>query len=838
VLLARLHGAHDQRLILASAAAGSGKSALLAQWASELTEPVAWVSCTDADADSVVFWRHVARAVSDAWAAVGILGAEVLDDDLSVPASLCEQLAVAGSSGVVIIDDVHLARASAAQMVAFISALPRTVRLVLSTRVDPPFSLARMRLHDEVLDIRQADLAFSLDEAGEAVSMLDLDLSVDELARLHELTEGWPAGVHLLALSLRERADRSRVFGGLAAQDRNLADFLLNEVVDRQRPEVRDFLMMSAELERFDPELCDEVTGRTDSAQLLEDVRAANLFLVELDGPTPTYRYHHLFQDFLRLRLQMTGPDAAAAVHRRAGAAYQRRGERSDAMRHYLAGGDLDAAREVLAGEVTNALTVDVDGGSVVARRWLAEYGLRQLEHDSSGILECTMALHVGGAADEAELWLRRWSEREPHLTHAERVLLHGAWSFHHVFVGDPDAALNDGLRAQSLIDLEPVDSRWSDALLVLIVQSQIALSRYDDARATVTAGLRRSSLPPPLALVRLPGLTALADLMSGELSEARVRALRALAAADELGLDELNFGRAEPELVLAHLCIERGELDEAAERLERVMRISEVRRPQVEMRAHLSMAQLADARGDSAAADHCVERARAAVPHATTVVRVQIDVAACRRAVRRGDLAEARSLQARLPPGPEADVLAARIALAAHDHSGARELLEPLHDLVTTTRGRVEVGLLVALATRPTDRLLAAQHLGETLNLTEAAGFHHTVVVEGSALWDILEEVPAHGRLAAHIDALVEAARSAMPAVQVVSQGALIDPLSERELTVLRYLASRLDTSEIAGALYLSANTVRSHVKVIYRKLAVHSRPDAVRRARELGLL
>lgn len=838
-LLARLHEAGECRLVLVTAAAGSGKSSLLAHWAGELDQPVAWLSCTDAHADEAVFWSDLARAVAEAWAGEGILGAEVLHPgEVAAPAILLEQLRTVAAAGVVVVDDFHLAAVAPAALVTFISSLPTAVRLVLSTRTDPPFSLARMRVQGTLLEVRQADLAFSQAETAEALQAIDVELDEADVEQLHAVTEGWPAGVHLLAISLRDHPELGVDLARLAADDRNLADFLLNEVVDRQRPEVQEFLTITAELGSFDPELVDDVTGRTDGATLLDEVRSGNLFLVEDVGTAARYRYHHLFLEFLRLRLQAQGPDAARDVHRRAGEAHARRGNWAEAVRHLLEAGELDAARVLLGNQITQAATIDLAGGATVARRWLAEHGETQLDGDTSGFLECTMALHVGGDVEEAELWLRRWREREHDLDHTGKVLLHGAWSFHHVFCGDPHAALDEVERAKALIEQEPVDDRWSDSLLLMELQPLLWQGRLDEVRAVASAGMTRPSLPAPIALVRLPAFVAQADLRAGELGRAEATATRALRAADALDLPELHFGRAEPDWVLAAVAIEQDRLDDADEHLERLMRVVEVQRPPLEVLAHLALADLAEARGDRAGVDQAIERARAAQPWASPVVVAHIDRAAAIAALRRGDVARARPLVEAQPAGVHRQHLAARLALAERDPTAATELLAEVDEGSLDRRQRIEHGVLLALATRTVDRARAAEHLAHVLATTEAQGFHRTLVAEGPALWDLLEAVSAHGRVAAHVEALLDTARRTVPTAQVVDQGSLVDPLSERELEVLRYLASRLDSSEIAAALYLSVNTVRTHVKAIYRKLAVSSRPDAVARGRELGLL
>jgi LuxR family maltose regulon positive regulatory protein len=836
-LLARLHAATDCRLILVAAAAGSGKSSLLSHWVSELEGPVAWLSCTDAHADGTRFWDDLRRAIGDAWAAAGIIGAEIdASHPLDAPSEILERLRQVQARGLIVVDDHHLAGEAPAEMVRFIAGLAAGVRLVLSTRSDPAFSLARMRLHGTLLELRQDDLAFSRSETTDALAALQVPLDDDEIDHLHELTEGWPAGVHLVGISLRDRTEATLDLARVAIEDRHLSDYLLNEVVDRQRDAVQEFLMVSAELGSFDPELCDAVMGRTDSARLLDEVRSANLFVVEEPGSSQV-RYHHLFHDFLRLRLAARADGRAREVHRRASDVCAQRGEQAEAIRHLLEAGEIDAALALLADQITSALSLDVDGGATVARRWLATHGEDRLAGDASGFLECTMALHVGGAPEEAELWLRRWREQAPRLDHTNQVLLHGGWCFHHLFSGDPVGALAEAVRAQALIDLEPVEARWSDSLLLLQLQCLLWLGDHDAARRSVDAALERPSIPAPLALVRLPALRAQADLAEGHLRAAETGALRSVRSADDLGLPELHFGRAEPELVLAMLDIEHDRFDSAADRLERVMRIAEQRRPPVEVLAHLALATLAEATGDPLAADQCVERARAAQPRATAAGAARIDEAAARTALRRGHLAAVPALIERLTGDPRV-VMEARLALATGDRAQALDLLDRVDVAPTDRRSRIELDLLRAMARPRADRSDALASLSAALELAGPEGFHRTLVVEGPPLWDLLEALPAHGRTAEHVAQVLATARRTVPAVQAVDQGSLIDPLSERELTVLRYLASRLDSTEIAGELYVSVNTVRTHVKAIYRKLAVSSRLDAVARARELGLL
>ncbi|MEZ5139322.1 MAG: LuxR C-terminal-related transcriptional regulator [Acidimicrobiales bacterium] len=839
-LLERLRSLDGERLVLVSAAAGSGKSALLASWAAELDVPVAWHGCQERESDHDLFWHRLERSVVAALAPHGMVGSEVVDDGAgpSPAERLAAQLGSVVGSAVIVIDDLHLAGATPQELVALIAGLPAGLRLVVATRVDPPFSLARMRVQGTLLELRQEDLRFDVAETAEALAPFGIELDAADLARLHDATEGWAAGVALMAISLQDRTDRAAAIVELAAHDRNLGDFLLAEVVDRQPAEVRDFLFATALLDAFDADLHDAVTGRRDGAQVLEQVRARNLFLVELDGTPSRYRYHHLVQEFLRLRHGVEDPDGRDRLHRRAASALLARGDAGAAVRHLLACGAVDDARFILAREITEAASVLLDGGPAVARRWLAEHGEAQLAGDPTGLLECTMALGVGGAHEEAERWLRRWQAHEPTLGHESRVLLHGAWSFHHLLVGDPEGCLAEARIAEELIERAPVEEGWRDSLLIVLLQALLWLDDPAAVLAVVDGDRARAVAGPALALVRLPAFAAAALVASGELRRGDERAARALAAADELGLAGLNFGRGEAELARAEAAVARDHLEAAAEHLERGLRIGEAGRPPLIVLGQLLAARIAARRGDREDVADAVARAREAFAAPSAVVVARIDEAAARAALVLGDLREAAELIDRLPAGPGAERLRARLALCRGDRAAAAAHLMAAGAPPARRRDQLDHGILAVLAAPPAERERAVAELGDLVREAAPDDVVAPFVDAGPALWDLLAAVPATGDEAAFVDRVLEAARRVVPVATGADQAGLVDPLSERELTVLRYLASRLDSSEIATALYVSVNTVRSHVKAIYRKLAVSSRPDAVARARELGLL
>jgi LuxR family transcriptional regulator, maltose regulon positive regulatory protein len=838
-LVARLDAATNCPLTLVVAAPGSGKTALLGQWVSGLDGPVAWLTCdaTDTSADS--FWTDLATAVGLAWTDAGTAAIDPADgsrgEELAV--ALANELGALGVPGVIVVDDFHCAGPEPAAMRAFIGALPPQVRVVLGGRRDPLFPVGKLRVQGRLLELRQTELRFTGAEARQLLAALGVEVSDRELEQILSITEGWTAAVSLAGLWLRAHRDPAGLVRGLVGTDRSLVDFLMNEVIELQPPEIVEFLMVTAELETFAPTLCDAVRGRHDSAELLARVDAANLFLVRLDVGDGWHRYHHLFAAFLRGRLRAVDPARAQAIHRDAAAAYEQRGDLMHAVDHSMKADDIEGALAQLESYATTTWSLeDQMAGGATARAWLREHGASHLERSPRSILACTIVLNAIGHGDDADAWLRQVEALEPALDRESRFLLHGAWSFDRLQHGHPAAALARARRAEDVMREGPVESAWATALPNMVIQGCLWLDDLDGAAAAVDAARVDALQPTVASQVRMPGFASQIQVLRGELTDAERLAVSALSAADQLGLHEANFGRAEPHLTLAMIALEQDRLDAVETHLEETMRVVEGgRRPPVELVTHLERALLAGARGDDTAAADAIQRARTVFAHPSRPVIARIDQVDLRLALDRDDPAAAEALATRLPPSPASALLAARVRLAASDPGGARDILEAVADQASTRRLQIEHSLLSALAGDGSSRSQDLLH--RALALAEPVGFHRTLLAEGPALWKLLQSLPAHGRIAAYVADLLDAADHVVPPPKAATQEGLIEPLSERELTVLRYLASRLTCTEIARELYLSANTVRSHVKAIYRKLGVSSRADAVGRGRALGV-
>ena len=377
----RLAGALDEglarRLILVCAPAGSGKTTLLADWASSGSRPVAWLSLDAADNDPVRFWRHVVAALDRARPGIGervgpLLGPPAPPSFEGLVTALINELAAQPGDGEVllVLDDYHLIDAQPVHVSLgfLLEHLPPGLHLVLASRSDPPLPLARLRAGGQLAELRAADLRFT---AAEAAALLresaGADLPAAAVAALAARTEGWVAGLQLAALSLRGQADPAGFVAAFSGSHRYVLDYLAEEVLDRQQEELRTFLLETSLLERLSGGLCDAVTGRTDSQAMLEQVERANLFLVPLDEVRGWWRYHHLFADLLRARLQQQRPGRVAGLHRAAAAWCEEHGLADDAVapragrRGRRLGGTADRAafrRDLLAGRAGDGAAV------------------------------------------------------------------------------------------------------------------------------------------------------------------------------------------------------------------------------------------------------------------------------------------------------------------------------------------------------------------------------------------------------------------------------------------------------------------------------------------------
>jgi LuxR family transcriptional regulator, maltose regulon positive regulatory protein len=862
-------------VLLVSAPAGFGKSTLLAQ--SLLggsprpdRSAVAWLSLDSGDGDPSSYWAYVLAALRTAAPGVGAPAQALLESPGGAPittvlTTVINDLAASDEDVVLVLDDYHVVHAPAIHeaMAFLVEHLPPQLRLVISTRSDPPLPLARLRARGELAEVRAADLRFTEPETAAYFAGMGLELSAAEVSTLEGRTEGWVAALQLAALSLQGREDLAGFIDGFAGDDRHVVDYLVEEVVHRQPEAVRDFLLRTSVLSRLSGPLTDAVTGRTDGRAMLEALDRDNLFLVPLDDQRRWYRYHHLFADMLQARLLDELPGEARELHHRASAWFEEEGDTTAAVEHALAAGDVDRA----AGLVEAALpAMTKERREAQLRRWMEAlpdevYARRPvLANGYVGALMSTGETRgVEPRLRLAEEWVEAAQalpagESPPGLLAAHPVQwqrLPGWVRIHQAglaLMSDDVGATIEHCRA-ALAVLAPDDNLGFGAATALMGLASWRQGDLTTAESAYAETIRRFGLEGYVADI-LGCTVTLADLQltMGRLRDAERTYRSALELAERQpagpprGTPDMHVG-----LCLIHL--EHGDLGAAKEQLRLAQELGEhLGLPKHPHRWRIAEADVREAEGDLVGALTMLDGAgRVYDLDFSPDVR---PVAAMRARVwikqRRPEQALAWATQRGLAVTDEPDYLRefehvtlARALLGAGDRAAAGFLERLLTAAEADGRhGTVlEILILLALARqREGDTGAAMAALSRALELGEAEGYVRVFTGEGPAIAPLLSAMAKRGGATSYAARLTGSTDRAP--LEPARRDVLVDPLSDRELDVLRLLASELSGPDIARHLVVSLNTVRTHTKNIYAKLGVGSRREAVRRADELGLL
>ncbi|MEA2972991.1 MAG: hypothetical protein QOG82_1449 [Actinomycetota bacterium] len=867
-LTRRLSEGAESALTVVSAPAGFGKSTLLTEWLA--TAPsrwtTAWLSLDSRDNDPAVFWAYLMAALQ---AATGELPQSTPSPTEAALATLLNDLAGLPEDVVLVLDDYHVIEAREVHdaLAYLLEHLPPQVHVVIASRTDPPLPLARLRGRGELVEIRAADLRFTTEEAAAYLSeAMGLDVTAADVAALEERTEGWIAALQLAALSMQGRDDISGFIAQFAGDDRYVVDYLVGEVLQRQPDDIRRFLLRTSVLHRLNGALADAVTDGFGGRSMLEALDRANLFLIPLDERRHWYRYHHLFADVLRARLLDEEPDEVPGLHRRASAWWEQHGDRAEAVSHALAGEDFERAADLIElaaaplhqarQEATLHRWLDALPDELVALRpmlGMNKVGVLMARGEVDGVevllRDIERGLEVAGASptspggpgrgmvvvDEAEFrrlpaQIAMWRAGQAHMlgdvagtiAHATRTLELAAPDDH---IGRGGAAALLGLALWTLGDLDAAHRRCAEGKASL------------EKAGHVSDGL---------------GMTiALADIRiaQGRLEDAMRTYQQALRVTSGSGGSPVLRGTADMHVGLSGLLLERNDLDAARQHLVASEELGEHGGlPQNAYRARVALARLREVEGDLDGAAHLLQEAERVYvsdyfpevrPVAAHQARLRIARGDARGALRwtrerhltvEDELSYLREFE---------HVTLARALLADHPAGQATRFLERLLT-AAESGGRIgsviELLMLQALAHHAAGAIPAANvTIVRALTLAEPEGYVRVFLDEGPRLTALLRDVPLRGVAQHHAHRLLASDRGT--AGRPSSRAGLVDPLSERELDVLRLLRTDLSGPEIARELLVSLNTMRTHTKSIFSKLGVNTRRAATRRADELGL-
>src|SRR5215216_6862924 len=620
-----LQSSLQAKLCLVGAPAGSGKTTLLAQWQAVAGGGrVAWVSLEESDNDPTRFWSYLVAALWTVEPQVGTVALEALGgpsvelERVVVP-SLVNDLATVSGPLVLVLDDYHLITDPICHQTLglLLDQLPADVHVVLSTRVDPPLPLARMRARGELTELRAAELHFTDEETAALLNdSMGLHLAAEDVARLAKRTEGWAAGLVLAGLSLRGRPDPSGFIAAFSGDDRHVADYLVAEVLERQPAELRAFLLRTSVLERLSGRLCDAVLETEGSTARLRELERSSLFVVPLDDRRQWYRYHQLFADLLRLQLGAREPTLVPLLHRRAAAWHQAAGHIDEAIGHASAAGDLAEAGTLIARHWASHW---LGGQRATVARWLQGLPEAAILADPPVALIAAWSRGFQGASkQDTERWLAA-AEHEgyggPPPDGMGSQAFGAALARATLIFDDVGRSTAAASRAFELAGDQPAESAWAGSALgqALYLSGRPAEARpwLEDLVSQVPASVQPYAVVTALAVLSLLAADqddpAAASLARGAVATAEAQAVNFEPLS---GIVYLALGRA-----LAR----QGKLAEAEVQLERALELFEVD----SMGLHRTLALLALAwvrhgRGDLPGARALVDQARELVEQST----------------------------------------------------------------------------------------------------------------------------------------------------------------------------------------------------------------------------
>ena len=880
----RLNEGLHRKLTLIAAPAGFGKTTLASAWLASCEWRAAWLSLDEGDSDPTRFLTYLVAALQTIAPTIGagvlgVLQAPQPPPIESILAALLNDINSLPDHVVLVLDDYHVldARPVDDALVFLLEHLPPQMHLVITTREDPQLPLARLRVRNQLTELRAADLRFTPAEAAEFLSrVMDLDLSAEEVAVLESRTEGWIAGLQLAALSMRGRDDSAQFVRAFAGDNRYIVDYLVEEVLQRQPELVRRFLLQTAILERLCGPLCDAVTGQHDGSTRLEALHRGNFFIVPLDDRRQWYRYHHLFAEVLSTHLIAEQPDQLAPLHRRASAWYEQHGSAADAIRHALAAEDFarvaDLVELAVPAMLRNRQEATLLGwlkalpDELVQRRPVLSVGY------ASALLSSGEFEDVETRLRSAERWLETTADRpaRPQAPAAAMVVvdeaafrrLPGAIAVSRaglaLVLGDVAGTVTYARRA---LDLVPEDDHlWRGAAAALLGLASWTSGDLETAHRSYADGMARVQKAGNIADA-IGCAIALADIRiaQGRLHEAMGIYEHALQLATEQG-DPVLRGTADMYVGMSELERERNDLHAATQHLLRSKEQGEhTGLPQNRYRWRVAMARIREAQGDlDGALDLLQEAERLYVgdffpnvhPVAALVTRVWVAQGRLGEAL---DWARAQGLSAhdQLSYLREFEhITLARVLLARSTSDRAdrsmREAIGLLERLLQAaeagerTGSAIEILVLLALAHQAQGDIPAALvPLSRALTLAQPEGYVRMFVDVGAPMAELLTRMKDEGgRMKEYIRKLLAAfgkQEDVHPSSLIPHP--LMEPLSERELDVLRLLGTYLSGPDIARELMVSLNTLRTHTKNIYDKLGVNTRQAAVRRARSLDL-
>jgi LuxR family transcriptional regulator, maltose regulon positive regulatory protein len=857
------------RVTVVSAPPGSGKSVLLRSWIGEAgrKDSTGWVSVGRDDRDPQRFWLSVLGALRQTSAGSRLVRELTAAPDLdgwAVVERLLKDLVPLQDRLWLVLDDVHELRSAEAQrqLELLLMRGPPELRFVLVTRHDLRLGLHRLRLEGELTEIRAAHLRFSLAEARELFATAGVELPEAALGMLHERTEGWAAGLRLAALSLPGHLDPVRFAAEFSGSERTVAEYLLAEVLEQQSQEVRRLLLRTSVLERVSGPLADALTGDAGGELTLQELEAANAFVVSVDAARSWFRYHHLFADLLQLELRRTAPAEVDALHRAAARWFADHGYPVEAVRHAQAARDWASAARLLADHWPG---LQLDGQAATVHALLGRFPAEVRAADAE--------LAVLAAADELAAGSLAQAERLLGLAaQGTATVLPGRRGQLDVLLGmvrlllarqrmNLPAAAEEAQRLRVVADAPDTAPLGLSAELRALALINLGITEYwggrlAEAEPHLEHGitLARRIARPYLEFLGLAHRTSIASVRSSPYALAEERARQTIELARRHGWTD------EPAVGIAYISLAAGliwrrrheEATDWVRRAERTLRAEAEPMTAMAIRYVRALLELARGRDQEVLATFQAAERLSRLLDAPDWPLMRTRALRLHALVRLGETGRAEQDIAEIGEQGRASgeirMALAALRIAQDDPRAATVALAPV------LSGAAPVPPTTWLAHACLLEAIARDALGDPAAAGDAMRRALDVAKPDGALMAFLFHPPARELFDRYAPdrseraALVAEIRSLLPAgpkpgahggsPRLADSSPLVDPLSKSEVRVLRYLPTNLSTPEIARELSLSVHTVRTHVRHLVVKLGAHGRTEAVARARALGLL
>jgi LuxR family maltose regulon positive regulatory protein len=860
-LLERLDAGFHAKLILISAPAGYGKTTLITQWIQQIqannTAQICWYSLDEDDHGTQQFFRYLASAV-EALPGMQSTLKQLIQSPQPQPLknlmnAFINDTAAVSTPFFLILDDYHVIEsAEIDQALDFIiDNMPPLMTLVITSRSDPGFPIARRRARAELIELRVNDLRFTEVEARQFIQQTtNLDLSLNQIAALETRTEGWIAGLQMAALSIQGKEDTDGFIHAFTGSNRFVLDYLVEEVLQIQPERVRNFLLRTSILDELCGPLCDAVTGQNNGRAMLEELECSNLFVIPLDNERRWYRYHHLFAELLRQRFQQSavpstgekGIEEVEELHIRASKWFEDNGLEIEAFQHAAAANDVERAARLIEGKGT---PLHFKGAASQVLNWLTSLPESILnDRPSLWLTYASVLLFVGqNSAAEPKLQAAEAAIAKAESDDEMRDLIGRIAAMRATMAvvrNDLDIIISQS--QQALAYLHPENSSFRTAVnwtLGYAYQFQGDRLRASQAYNEIISSAETFEN----SIYYIAALTSLGQIQETDnqltlAAESYEHVLR-LAGNPPLPI------ACEAHLGLARLNYQWNDLDTAQKHEQESLQLmQQIESVETVVSHKLFLARLLLAQGDVSAVDAVFQEAEAYIHQHNFLIRMA-DVAAIQVivALSQGDLVTATNLAQKhhLP------ISQARIHLAQGNPRKALELLAPVRQQAEERKWqdvRLQVLVLQALAYWAQGSSdTAVEILKDALVSAKSGGFIRIFVDEGPSLARLLYEVLARGIEPTYVHKLLAAfsvseSEPAALSLPPDPEAGLIEPLSIRELEVLQVIAEGLSNQEVANQLFLSLHTVKVHARNIYAKLGVKNRTQAVAKARTLGIL